>query len=449
MLSKIKQYISGNSRGAVVKRNAIGSFIIKIYAMAIQFIQVPIVLSYLDKEAYGVYLTITSIVMWAHNFDFGLGGGLRYKLTEALALNDQQKCKQLVSTAYFSLTAIMAIAAVILTPVIYLIDWNSLLTCYSISNSYLQLCITAVLITFLIQFVLDLITIVLQAKQKTAISSMFRPIANTIAVIGVICLKQFSHNSLLDACMVLTIPLGLVLLATNIWLFATEFKSIAPTITQYRKQMLKDIYSLGTKFFLSSLSSLIVFQSANILLSNIIDPTEVAIYQTTYTYFATTIVFYGVIIAPFLPAITNAFVNHESQWICNCMSKLTKFTILFSLAAIILAAVSKFAFHIWIGDRLVIPSLLVYFLCFYAICNIWSTTYNSFLIGVGKLQVTMYLSIVKIVLYLPVAIIMIKTLGVIGLVLSLLIVNTFPNIIFSYIQYRKIISGRASGIWDK
>ena len=449
MLSKITQYISGNSRGAVVKRNAVWSFIIKIYAMAIQFIQVPIVLSYLDKEAYGVYLTITSIVMWAHNFDFGLGGGLRYKLTESLALNDQQKSKQLVSTAYLSLTVIMAIAAVILIPVIYLIDWNSLLTCYSISNSYLQLCITAVLITFLIQFVLDLITIVLQAKQKTAISSMFRPIANTIAVGGVICLRQFSHNSLFDACMVLTIPLVIVLLATNLWLFATEFKSIAPAIAQYRTLLLKDIYSLGTKFFLSSLSSLIVFQSANILLSHIIDPTEVAIYQTTYTYFATIIVFHGVILTPFWPAITNAFVQNEIHWLKGCMNKLAKLTLLFSLGALILVAVSKVAFHIWIGDRLTIPFVLVCILCVYAICNIWSATYNCFIVGIGKAQVTMYLSAAKILLYLPIAIPMIKSFGVLGLVASLIIVNTLPNLIFAYIQYRKIISGTASGIWAK
>lgn len=449
MLSKIKHYVSGNSRGAVVKRNAIGSFIIKIYAMAIQFIQVPIVLSYLDKEAYGVYLTITSMVMWAHNFDFGLGGGLRYKLTEALALNDVSRSKHLISTAYFSLAAIMTIAAIIIIPITYLVDWNALLNCHNLRNSYLHLCIIAVLITFLIQFVLDLITIVLQAKQKTAVSSMFRPIANTIAVVGVICLKQFSHNSLFDACLVLTIPLVIVLLVTNLWLFSTEFKGIAPSITLYRKNMLKDIYSLGTKFFLSSLSSLIIFNSANILLSHIIDPAEVAIYQTTYTYFATIIVFHGVILTPFWPAITNAFVQNDLQWLNGCMNKLAKLTIMFSLGALILAAVSKFAFHIWIGGRLVIPSILVCFLCLYAICNIWSAIYNCFIVGVGKVQITMYLSIAKILIYLPIAIPMIKSLGVIGLVSSLIIVNTIPNIILPYIQYRRIISGTASGIWDK
>lgn len=450
MLSKLRlTLLGGSSQSRTVKRNAIGAFVIKIFAMAIQFIQVPIVLSYLDKEIYGVYLTITSIVMWAHNFDFGLGSGLRYKLTEALATDNYASGKDLVSTAYISLTGIMGSVALIFTPVICFLNWNNILNCHNLNNSYLVTCLIVVLFTFLAQFVLDLITIILQANQKTAISTIFRPVANTISVLGVLLLSKFSHNSLLYACIMLTLPLVVILLIANIWLFRRKFTTLTPNIKYYKKNKLKDIYSLGIKFFLSSLSSMVIFSSANLLLSNLINPTEVSIYNTAYTYFAIIIVFHGIILTPFWPAITKSYVNHERTWLKNSMNKLARVTLLFSVGAIIMLFVSKLAYHIWIDDKLNIPFWLSFTICMFAIGNIWSATYNCFIVGVGKAQLTMYLSIVKIIIYLPISISLIHLFGVNGLVISLIVVNTVPNFVLAFIQYHKIITNTAIGIWNK
>lgn len=439
----------GSERGRNVKRNAIGALGIKLFAMVLQLVQVPIVLSYLTKDSYGVYLTITSIVMWAHNFDFGLGNGLRYKLTEALSVNNIIRSKELVSTAYVSLSLIMSAVGIIGIPIMFFLNWNSILNCYEYSNSYLAICVVATLSTFLVQFVLDLITIVLQAQQKTAISTAFRPIANSIAVIGVVLLSIFSHNSLLAACLMLTAPLVIVLLTANLLLFKSRFSNISPNISFFRRSQLKDIYSLGSKFFISSLSGLIIFQSSNILISNLISPIEVSVYSTAYTYFALIIVFHGIILTPFWPAITNAYVNGELQWLKGCMNKLAKVTFLFSLGAVVLLLVSKYAFHFWIGNRLTIPYILCMALCVFAIGNVWSAMYNCFIVGVGKAQVTMYLSLVKIIVYLPISIWLVKMYGTCGLVAALILVNTFPNIIMAYIQYKKIVNKTATGIWDK
>ncbi len=450
MLTRIKsKLIGGSGRSKTVKRNALGALAIKLYAMGIQFIQVPIVLSYLSKEVYGVYLTITSIVMWAHNFDFGLGSGLRYKLTEALATENHTKGKELVSTAYISLCVIMLLVGLIFIPLVILLDWNKILNCNILTNSYLITCVITVLITFLIQFILDLITIVLQAKQRTAISTAFRPIANTISVIGVLWLNNHSNNSLLYACIMLTTPLVVVLLVANIWLFSSQFSAISPSLKSYASDKLKDIYSLGSKFFLSSLSSVVIFSSANLLLSNLINPSEVSIYNTAYTYFAIIIVFHGIILTPFWPAITSAYVNGEINWLKTSMKKLAQLTFIFSVGAILMLVISKFAFHIWIGDKLVIPLGLSCTICLYAIGNVWSATYNCFLVGVGKAQLTMCLSIMKIILYLPISIGLIHLWGVYGLVASLILVNTIPNYVLAYIQYRKLINNTATGIWNK
>ena len=140
LIEKLKSFVnSGSERSRNVKKNAVGSLLIKVFSMVIDFAKVPILLSYLDSERYGLYVTIASIVYWTHNFDFGLGTGLRYKLTSAISNFDYGYGKRLVSTAYYSMSGIMTILLLILLPVIVLLNWNNLLNTTLIPNQELIL----------------------------------------------------------------------------------------------------------------------------------------------------------------------------------------------------------------------------------------------------------------------------------------------------------------------
>ena len=165
-------FTEGDERSLVVKRNAVGAFLIRAVSMVIDFAKVPVLLSYLVPENYGVYLTITSIVAWTHQFDFGLGTGLRYQLTAALSQNDETRGKQLVSTAYLSMASIMAVVLILCLPLVFSLDWNNILNTHKIQSNELILCVLLVLAVFLVQFVIELITIVLQADQKAAVSTL-------------------------------------------------------------------------------------------------------------------------------------------------------------------------------------------------------------------------------------------------------------------------------------
>ena len=89
IFSKIVSFInSGSSRSANLKKNVLASYCIKAVSILIGLVRVPLLLTYLDTEKYGVWLTIASMVMWIQHFDLGLGHGLRNKFAEAWALGD-------------------------------------------------------------------------------------------------------------------------------------------------------------------------------------------------------------------------------------------------------------------------------------------------------------------------------------------------------------------------
>ena len=445
----IKRLSGGSDRSRSVSRNAGQSLIIKVIAMLIQFIQVPVVLSYLDDKSYGVYITISSIVLWAQNFDLGLGQGLRYKLTQAISLGQNDTAKSLVSTAYISLGIIMGIVLVALSILFPLVNWQDLFNYTEIGNTELLWCVYIILASFLIRFVLDLITYVLQANQRTALSTIFHPLANIMSVIGVLALKLFSYNSLLYACIMLAVPYTLVLLIANIYLFSCKYKSITPRLKEYDKIYLKDIYSLGLKFFVSSIATLVVFNTSSILISHFLSPTETSVYNTAFMYMGSITTFIGVLSTPMMAGITDAFIKNDLKWLKNSFKRFSQITMFGCFCCVILMCISPIVYKLWLGDKLNIPFAVTFSLTIYFIGALWSSQLNCYVTGAGKAHLNMIISLFKIVLFIPVAILLIKFFSLIGLILATILINTLPNIIVCAIQSKKIIDGTLSGIWNK
>lgn len=446
----IRRYLSSrDTRTQIVLKNAVGSFGIKAMSMFIDFAKVPVLLSFLDTSYYGVYITIASIVAWTHQFDFGLGSGLRYKLTESISAQNQERSKQLVSTAYISMSIIMLGVLLITTPIIIFLDWQNILNCEFIGGSELVLCVCMVLAVFVVQFVLELISVVLQADQRAAISNIFKPLANLLTVVTVLILQNFAHNSLTLACLAMTVPVVMVLFIANIVLFAKRYKAIMPSSRDFRKDCLKDIYSLGLKYFAGQFSSLIVFSTASFLLSHYVNPVEAAVYNTAWTYFGVIVMFNAMVLTPLVAAVTDAYVKGEYVWLRNIYKKIRIYSVVLTIASLLMFAVSQFFFHLWVGDKIIVPWGLSIVMTLFFVVNIWNTPYINFLSGVGKMDVFAIVSLCKIALFFPVAIFMIKLWETIGLVLAILLINSLPNYIIGRYQYYLITQNKAKGIWNK
>lgn len=449
-LSKIKNIISfEGSRTDVLKKNAIGMAFIKLLSMLIEFVKVPLILSYLSTEVYGVWLTIVSLVLWTQNFDFGLSSGLKYKFTELLAKGDDEGARGIVSTAYFSFGGLMIIVFCCLSPLIFHLDWNGLLNVYTVSSSELSWTVFVVFFFFVVQLVAEQMTNLLRADQKAAIADVFKPIANVISLGLVLLIGMFSTNSLFFASIAMAAPYAVLLVVINIFFFSSRYQNYRPSFGRVSKKYLKDIYSLGLKFFISQLSSLVVFSSANLLISHFLSPEDVSIYSTARTYFGLILVFNGVVLVPVMTAITDAYAKNEFVWLKENMKKVFKVEAFFAVGVIFMFFLSEWFISLWTGNRISIPMDLSISLTLYSLLNLVSMTYSNFVAGVGKMTLTVIINLVKIVFYLPLAIFALQYFGLSGIVWTIILVNTIPNCVFNIIQYYKIISGRATGIWNR
>ena len=95
--------MKSDDRSRLIRRNILFSFLIKGWSGVIQLLLVPVTLFCLGNYENGIWMTISSILLWVDSLDIGIGNGLRNKLSEQIANNDYEKARESVSSAFFML----------------------------------------------------------------------------------------------------------------------------------------------------------------------------------------------------------------------------------------------------------------------------------------------------------------------------------------------------------
>ena len=411
---------------------------------------VPVTLNYLGKTEYGIWLTLASILSWLINLDFGIGNGLRNKLAEALALNDLKLARNYVSTAYAVFSVGILAAFIIYFTVHGLLNWADILQAPTEYTALLNTLVLYVIVLFLVQFLLKLITSIINADQRPALNGGLSLITNSLTLLAVYLLSLYVKSSLTIFALVSSgIPV-LVFLIASLFLFGGHFKNISPSFKYINLKYSSSLVKLGMQFFVIQISSLIVFTTGNIIITQLYGPQSVVTYNVAFKYFYMVPLVFNVALAPFWSAFTEAYVKQEFDWIKNSIRKLVYIWGILSVIAIVMIIASDFVYKIWVGPQVQVPFMLSVASGIFVIIANWNNIFGYFINGVGKVRLQLYYSIIIAFLNIPLSIFLAKNvgLGITGVMVATNVCLIFASI-WAPIQYRKLISSTAKGIWNK
>jgi len=440
--------LTGHERSVKAKKNIIASFLIKGISIIIGFLLVRLTLDYLDQTRYGIWLTLSSFLTWFTFFDIGLGNGLRNKLAEALALKDYNLAKIYVSTTYAILSLVISIVAIAFVVANFFINWTVILNTDKALAPQLSQLALIVFGFFFLNFVIKLIGVVLYADQRPALANSFGSIANMIILIVIYVLTKTTDSSLIYLGWTLSIVPVFVLMLASIYLYSTDYKSIAPSFKYINFKYSRDLLDIGVKFLVIQIVGLIVYQTSNIIITQFFGPAEVTPYNIAYRYFSTINMVFTVILMPFWSAYTDAWVNSDISWIKNIIKKTSKIWIGTTLLGMFMLFFSNDFFRLWVGTKIHIPFQLSLLLFIYFASLNFESIYNVFLNGVSKIKIQLILSVVSAVTFIPLVLIFIKifNLGIFSIPLAMVLSNLY-GIILSPVQYNLIIHGKGRRIW--
>ncbi len=447
IISLIKnKIVTGNSRSVTMKKNIIFSLLIKGVSIAVSFLLVPLTLGYVDSELYGIWLTISSIVSWLHFLDIGFTNGLKNRLGESIAMNNWERGKALVSTTYSMMFFIFIPLCIVLAIFIPFINWSGFLNVNPIYNEAIKDAMYVLIACFCLQMILNVLTAVIAAYQKVALSSSFTVIGNVLSLGIIFILTKCCPPSLLALAFAISAMPVIVLFVASFYFYTRKFKLVAPSIKYYDKKYIKDLFQLGARFFIIQIQMLILYQSTNILISNISGPEDVTSYNLAYKYIGIAMMVYTILLQPLWPAFTDAYAKKDFGWMKNIYNKMAKVFFVCVVFISIMVIISPLAYTIWIGDRADVPFIMTLAVAIYVIIHSWDALQVNMINGTGKIKLQTYITLVGLVVHIPLALFLSKFTGAIGVVLSMSCLTLFYSIVFT-IQINKLLKQKAKGIW--
>ena len=364
---------------------ASSSFVAKALNILISFLSVPLTIHYLGSERYGVWLTISSLLTWMALTDFGLSGNaLVNVLAESNGRDDLETARQYSSSAFWALTCISLVSAVVATVSFHWISWRTVFQVSAATSTHeLNLACALTLAIFILGFPLSLQYSIYSAYQDGYLANIWSIATNSIALLALLIVSRF-HGGLPQLVFAMAGTRTLVTMASNYFL-VRRYHWLVPYPSAVRWSCIRRLFKLGGKYMVMQLAALGIYQSQPMIITQMLGPASVVIFVVSYKIITLPMDLSYMANQPFIAAFGEAKARGDWAWIRNAFWKTTWIStaIGFSMVAL-LALVAKPLIRIWATDSAVPTTAFILWLSIYVMIGVVLMPTNQFLSGVEK-----------------------------------------------------------------
>lgn len=399
--------------------NILFNFIFKGLGIGLSFISIPIMLKYLDKDNYGLWILILSITSWIYTFDIGIGNGLKNRLAETLTKKNEEEAKEYIATSYFFVAIISIIFLLLSYVILKNIDFSKLLNITYISDNKLNKILLINIGFVCVNFIFSLCNNIFLGSQKSYLASINMALSQILSFIFLLGLFYFKKNSVV----LLSLTYGLGIFLSHFILTSYYFyknSSLLFKIKNISLSKTKSIFGIGLKIFLVQIAGLIIFSTDNFIITKYTGIENVATYNIVNKLFGVPMLIMSLITTPIWPAVTKAFYEGNREWLKNILKKLQKILGYLLVLTIIMIVLGKPFIKIWTLDEIK-PSFSLIVACGLAtLLTCFSNIYSTIIFGMGLNWKLVFLALFQAIINIVVSLIAIIyfDLGVVGVVLG-------------------------------
>jgi O-antigen/teichoic acid export membrane protein len=382
---------SSDSRGGERYRRAgitaSSSFVTKALNVLISFLSVPLTVHYLGAERYGVWLTISSLLTWMSMTDFGLAGNaLINVLAEASGQEDREGAQHYSASCFWALTGVGVVTGIAALASFRFIPWRSVFQVSAATSTHeLQLACALTLGFLVLNFPLSMQQSIYSAYQDGYLANMWGIAANSLALLALVVVSR-SHGGLPQLVLALSGTRAAVGIANYFFLFR-RYYWLKPSPFAVRWACVKRLFSLGSKYLVTQLASLGIYQSQPIIITQMMGPKYVVIFVVAYKIIALPMDLAYMATAPFISAFGEAKARMEWGWIKDAYMKANRASLMFGLPILaVLALFAKPIIRVWAGAAAVPGTSLIVGLALYTALGVALMTVGQLLVGLERVN---------------------------------------------------------------
>ncbi len=429
-----------NTRDKIIYKNTILNYIGRIVYYIISFITVPLALTYMGKERFGIYQIILTFLSWASIANLGVGNGLRNKISEFIGNNREGELRGIIGSAFY----IALIIGLILLIVVGSFIWFVFEPEWIISNTSISY--YEIKLTFLVSFIFFCINLVFSLFSSIAYGIHKSYLTTIVQVV------QYAIYCSLLYIFIKTNQKSFLVYVSIIYGVSTIFSQIVPLFTIVKNKFLwppdfsshktysKELLNMSLGFFVLQLSSIVLFSSDNIILSKLLGPEEVTEYNIAYKLYFLIITFFSIILIQVWNSTTDALAKKDFDWIKKTVKKLHFILIPIFLGTIIISIFLNDIIFIWIGETFNFSLNFRIIFAVYVLFHCSNAIFVNILNGIGRLRIQTISYIFAAILNFILAYYFIVNLnlGIISVLYSKLICIIFTSFL-CMLDYNKFI----------
>lgn len=383
---------------------------------------VPVMVRYLGPEGYGLWATISSAVMLFVVLDIGIANTLTNLISEAFAEDDQEKAAEYFATAFWLVLGIastLGTAAFVNWPHI---PWVGLFGVRSPALArQTSPAMAAAFIALLLALPTGLATRILAGYQEMHVANVFAAGGSVVSLIAVL-VGVHTHQSL----PILVIGYSGATVAANgvclFWICFFHKPWMKPWPSRIQKSMIGTIFHSGGLFFVIQITSLVVFNSDNFVISHYLSPAQVTPYNVTWrlTYYITAV--QALFFSSLWPAYSEAYARGDLEWIRKTYKRNRWMTsVVLAVGCAILLPGGRLIIRLWAGPAAVPSPLLLSLMCLWMIIFAFATNQACLMGATSRISKQTVAAILAAAVNLALSLLWVRQMGSVGVLLGTIV----------------------------
>lgn len=372
--------------------NILLAFLVKGISLFVSLFSMPLYIKYFnDNAALGMWYTILSMLSWINLCDLGLGNGLRNRLTEELALGQNEKAKEYISATYAVLCRIILPISVIICILLQVVNFNDFfnISATVVDGRDIKLAMTILVLGVSVNFIVKVITNVIYALQKSSLNNVLTLISSLLPLIFISIFKgdDIATNLVLLS-VVHIFSINIPLIIASIILFNSEpLKRCKPSFKKISPKAAKDTLNFGMHFFLAQVFFMFLMQTNEMLITNLFSTDYVVDYSVYYKLFTAIGSLFMLALTPMWSKVTKDFSEKKFVKIKKTRKFLCSIALLACVMELLVVPFLQVIVDVWLKeDAIIVEYWVAIIFAIYGGLYIFNIVLTTIANGIGEVR---------------------------------------------------------------
>lgn len=282
---------------------------------------VRLALDYFGVERYGLWLTISSFIMFLGALASGVGNGTTQLLAAADGSENRNEIRRIISAAYCVMAAIGVVGALLVLACYPFISWPNVFNVKSaLAASEAGPAILVLAAAFLVNISLNTITAVQFGLQDSYFGNAWQFVGTLLSIVGLLIVIVMGEG--IPALVVVLVAVPALAQLANTFIYFTRIRpGLSPQWRLIDQEVLQKLINVGGLFLAVHLMLMILQAADNFIVAHVVGADAVATFAVPQKLFNVLYLVLTITTQTFWPSFREAMERGNWTWVKQMLPK--------------------------------------------------------------------------------------------------------------------------------